>query len=127
MATKKKTAVTEPEQTPELQEDAVLPEEPVEETPEPFVLLADDELPPDTIRYRVNWPGGVSLREGPGQAYVRKRILPFGTVVLSRSTTDLLLREDRSREDPFWLRVVCEAERGWVDGAYLERIDEPAE
>lgn len=125
MAVKKKP-VTEPEQAAEVREDILLPEETVEETPEPFVLLADDELPPDTIRYRVGWRGGVSLREGPGQAYRRKRILPFGTVVLSRSRTDLL-REDRSREDPFWLHVVCETERGWVDGAYLERIDEPAE
>ena len=77
MATKKKTTAAEPEQVPELKEDAVLPEGLEEEAPEVPVLpeemgqeddqlLEDGEELPKLAYYRVNWPGGVRLRVGPG-------------------------------------------------------------
>lgn len=137
MATKKKTTAAEPEQVPELKEDAVLPEVLEEEAPEVPVLpeemgqeddplLEDGEELPKLAYYRVNWPGGVRLRVGPGLGYRLKTTLPCGTVVLGEDVADLL-REDLKHDDSIWLHITCPADSGWVDGAYLERINVPTE
>lgn len=129
MAVKKKP-VTEPEQAAEVREDTCLTDEPRQEDlqtqkDDPLLVDADEQV--CIVRYRVNWPSGVSLREGPGQAYRRKTVLPFGTTGLGEDV-ERLLREDRGKYDPVWLRISCaKMGIGWVDGAYLERIDEPAE
>ena len=132
----KKNSVTEPEQTPEVRED-ILPEEPTEEVPEVPVLpeemgqeddfaQEDGEELPKLSFYRVNWPGGVNVRMGPGLGYRLKTCLPAGTVVLGEDVTELL-REDLNRDDSIWLHITCPADSGWVDGAYLERVDESTE
>lgn len=78
------------------------------------------------VRYRVRCPGGVHLRVGPGQAYRSAAILTFGTEILGEDVS-ALLREDRTSGASAWLRIPCAEGSGWVDGAYLERVDEPAE
>lgn len=77
-------------------------------------------------RYRVRCPGGVHLRVGPGQAYRSAAIFTCGTEIFGEDMSTLL-REDRTPGASAWLRVPCAAGSGWVDGAYLERVDESAE
>lgn len=128
MAVKKKPA-TESEQAAEVREDTCLTDEPRQEDlqtqkDDPLLVDADEQV--CIVRYRVNWPGGVNLRMGPGLGYRLKTTLPVGTVVLGEDVEDLL-RDDWKEADSIWLSITCEAGSGWVDGAYLERIDEPAE
>ena len=89
-------------------------------------VLEDGEELPKLAYYRVNWPGGVRLRVGPGLGYRLKTTLPCGTVVLGEDVADLL-REDLKHDDSIWLHITCEVGSGWVDGAYLERINVPTE
>ena len=116
---KEKTAVTPPEGP---QNGA----EPMEVSQD---LLAEETAPERTVelvRCRVSWPGGVYLREGPGGAYCGKTVLPAGTEVLGADVADLL-RKERAPDASMWLKVLSPAGSGWVDGAYLERLDESAE
>lgn len=92
-------------------------------------LLAEETAPERTVelvRRRVRWPGGVYLKEGPGGAYCGKTVLPAGTEVLGADVADLL-RKERAPDASMWLKVLSPAGSGWVDGAYLERLDERAE
>lgn len=116
---KKKTAV----KTPEGPQNGA---EPMEVSQD---LLAEETAPERTVelvRCRVSWPGGVYLREGPGGAYCGKTVLPAGTEVLGADVADLL-RKERAPDASMWLKVLSPAGSGWVDGAYLERVDEPAQ
>lgn len=116
----KKTNITAAEQAPE---SPVLPVEPVQEGDPP-------QQPPETeatpVRYRVGAPGGLHLRDGPGRAYRSLTVLPAGELVLGDDVAELL-RADRSSGDSAWMMVLSKAGSGWVDGAYLERLDESAE
>lgn len=78
------------------------------------------------VRYRVRCPGGVHLRAGPGKAYRSLEVLPVGALVLTDDAMEML-RVDRSPGDSAWMMVLSPAGSGWVDGAYLERVDERAE
>lgn len=81
---------------------------------------------PDPVCYRVSCPGGVHLRAGPGKAYRSLEVLPVGALVLTDDAMEML-RVDRSPGDSAWMMVLSPAGSGWVDGAYLERVDERAE
>lgn len=109
----KKMPVADPEQVREVSQD----------------LLAEETAPESTaelVRYQVGWPGGVRLREGPGRAYREIIVLPAGTEVLGADVADLL-RKERAPDASMWLKVLSPEGSGWVDGAYLERVDESAE
>lgn len=118
----KKTAVNEAEQAQAAREpaqDEMLPQDVPEDA-------APEEDEADPVCYQVNCPGGVHLRAGPGKAYRSLAVLPAGARVLADDAMEML-RADRAPGDSAWMMVLSKAGSGWVDGAYLERLDGPAE
>lgn len=125
----KKATVNEAEQAQAARETAPLAGEPAQDEMLPQDVLEDtapEEDEADPVCYQVNCPGGVHLRAGPGKAYRSLAVLPAGARVLTDDAMELL-RADRAPGDSAWMMVLSKAGSGWVDGAYLERLDEPAE
>lgn len=104
-------------------EDEAAESEPGQEVPEDAEPEEDEA---DPVCYRVSCPGGVHLRAGPGRAYRSLAVLPAGARVLTDDAVEML-RADRCPSDSAWMMVLSREGSGWVDGAYLERLDEPAE